>query len=1174
MAFCWGTNSDGRLGTGTTTNSTTPVAVSMPAGVTFVSIVTSSVSTCALTSTGEVYCWGSNASGQLGNGTATASTTPVAVTMPTGVTFTAISAGFNHFCALTSAGDVYCWGSNSAGQLGDGTTTNSATPVAVSMPAGVTFVEIRAGANQTCALTSAGIAYCWGNNSNGQLGNGSTTSSSTPTIVTMPAGITFVSISVGTGHTCALTSTGITYCWGNNSNGQLGNGSTTSSSTPTIVTMPAGITFVIIHLGGNHTCALTSAGTTFCWGANANGQLGTGTTTGSTTPTAVIMPFGFTFSILVVGNMHTCALTSAGVAFCWGSNSGGQLGSCTLLNATAPTRVVACVPPATSTRTPTSTHTASSTRTPSNTRSHTRTPTPPSYPWGIFTSISTGAYSTCAVATTGVAFCWGSNMFGQLGNGSTTWSDIPVAVTMPTGVTFVVINAGFTHTCALTASGDAYCWGNNIFGQLGDGTTEDSATPVAVSMPTGVTFVSIVVSMYHTCALTASGDVYCWGINRANQLGNGTTTESSIPVAVTMPAGISFSSLATSGYSTCALTASGDAYCWGYNAFGQLGIGSTSNAAVPTVVTMPAGVTFDELSVGRYHTCAITPTGIAYCWGLNAGGALGNGSTTNRTTPVVVTMPTGVTFDSISTGWNHTCALTATGVAYCWGQNSGQVGDGTTTNRLMPVLVNMPTGMTFVEIMAGSTHTCGLAGNGLAYCWGNNTNGQLGLCNCVTYTKPSQVGMACTQNTATATNTVTPSDTRTPTNTQTPSNTRTETFTRTPTNTATDTSTPTDTRTPTNTRTSTNTRTETFTRTPTNTPTESNTPTDTSTPTDTRTSTNTRTETFTRTPTSTPTESNTPTHTSTTTNTRTSTNTATATATHTATATNSATPTPQLLTPKKLVVGNQFILGLLHNGTLIAWGKTPGYIIPAALKDKTFIDIAAAASTGFALESDGTLHDWGNNEFGERNIPVAARTGVIAISAGTRYAMAVKVDGSVIAWGNDQFNQVKNAPKDSGYIDVEGGAQHALALKSDGTVVAWGDASNGRTTVPPGLTDVVAISAGFNHSAVLLSNGKAVVWGANSKSQLEIPSTLSNVVAIAAGNECTLVVLANGALINYGNTLCTFSPGIDAIKDGALLVTSDNQNSAVVLRSGRIRVSGTIDLGVNVTRTPTRTPTP
>ena len=287
-AYCWGLNSQGRLGNNSTTNSRIPVAVQMPAGVSFQSIAAGYAHTCALTNEGKAYCWGLNSQGQLGNNSTTNSSTPVAVQMPAGVSFKSIAAGYYHTCALTNEGKAYCWGKNQYGQLGNNSTTNSSTPVAVQMPAGVArFQSIAIGYAHTCALTNEGKAYCWGWNNKGQLGNNSTTNSSTPVAVQMPAGVSFQSIPVGIGHTCALTNEGKAYCWGWNNKGQLGNNSTTSSSTPVAVQMPAGVSFQSIAAVYYHTCALTNEGKAYCWGLNEYGQLGNNSTTDSSIPLAV-----------------------------------------------------------------------------------------------------------------------------------------------------------------------------------------------------------------------------------------------------------------------------------------------------------------------------------------------------------------------------------------------------------------------------------------------------------------------------------------------------------------------------------------------------------------------------------------------------------------------------------------------------------------------------------------------------------------------------------------------------------------------------------------------------------------------------------------------------------------------------------------------------------------------
>jgi alpha-tubulin suppressor-like RCC1 family protein len=266
-----------------------------------------------------------------------------------------------------------------------------------------------------------------------------------------------------------------------------------------------------------------------------------------------------------------------------------------------------------------------------------------------------------------------------------------MTVLLSTGETFTSLAAGYIHTCGLTPAGAAYCWGDNEFGQLGDGTTTDRLTPTPVATPVGVRFASLDAGWIHSCGLTPEGAAYCWGENSDGTIGDGTTTNRLIPTAVTMPAGVTFTSLAVGILHTCGLTAAGTLYCWGANQRGRVGDGTTTNRLTPVPVAMPAGVTFTSVSAGYAHTCGPTPAGSVYCWGRNVFGELGDGTLTERHTPGVVAMPAGVTFTSLAVGYVHTCALTPAGAPYCWGVNAnGRLGDGTITNRLTPTKVVQP----------------------------------------------------------------------------------------------------------------------------------------------------------------------------------------------------------------------------------------------------------------------------------------------------------------------------------------------------------------------------------------------------------------------------------------------------------------------------------------------------
>lgn len=356
-----------------------------------------------------------------------------------------VSPGSLHSCGLTPAGAAYCWGSNAFVQLGDSSTMDATTPVAVH--GGLTFANLNAGVFYTCAVTLGGMPYCWGEEDSGDLGR----IGSADTPVPVSGGVTLATVSAGGSVTCGLTPMGAAYCWGNNYDGELGIGTsvgpvTSCACSPAAVAVSGGLTFMAVSAGFTYACGVTTANVAYCWGFNGQGQLGVDPTGPevcvsndhcSTSPVPV--SGGLSFASITADLSHTCGVTTAGKAYCWGVNDYGELGDGTVNPSTTPVAVAGGL---------------------------------------TFSEVHAGNGYTCGLTRAGKAYCWGSNNSGRLGNGHTTNSARPVAVLG--GLTFVTMDIGVGTACAVTRTNVAYCWGSNSYGQLGNGQTLDSSVPVVV----------------------------------------------------------------------------------------------------------------------------------------------------------------------------------------------------------------------------------------------------------------------------------------------------------------------------------------------------------------------------------------------------------------------------------------------------------------------------------------------------------------------------------------------------------------------------------------------------------------------------------------------------------------------------------------------------------------------
>lgn len=453
--------------------------------------------------------------------------------------------------------------------------------------------------------------------------------------------------------------------------------------------------------GGSHSVALRSDGTVWAWGYGGLGQLGDGTNNNWTIPVQVRGPgnIGYLTGVaaIAVGYDHTLALKSDGTFWAWGSGGLGQLGDGYRTNRSNPVQVLG----------------AGGT----------------GYLTGV-TAFAGGGSHTVALRTNGTVWAWGYNVHGQLGNGSNISEPLPVGVSNISGVAGVTaIAGGDSHTLALKSNGTVWDWGYNNYGQLGDGTTTNRTSAVQVSGLSGVT--AIAGGRNHAVALKTDGTVWTWGYNYYGQLGDGTSTNRTTPVQVSGLTGVT--AVAAGDYHTVALRVDGTVWAWGYNFFGQLGDGTNTWRSTPVQVWGPGGIGFltgvTAIEAGYGHSVALKNDGGVLTWGYNAYGQLGDGTTTQRTSPVTVIVLSGAT--SIAAGYGYTAALKSDGTVWTWGRNnSGQLGDGTTSNRSTPGQVLGPGGAGYLTgvtaVVTGGAHSAALKSDGMVWTWGYNVNGQLG----------------------------------------------------------------------------------------------------------------------------------------------------------------------------------------------------------------------------------------------------------------------------------------------------------------------------------------------------------------------------------------------------------------------------------------------------------------
>ena len=705
---------------------------------------------------------------------------------PRGIRFSQISAGRGHILAVASDGNIYAWGSNDYGQLGDGTTTERHEPVQVKKPQGVsqdfTWVQTSAGYMFSFGLGSDGKLYSWGNNLHGYLGDGTTNDRHTPAPVNppqnAPAGFTWKQVAAGSLHALGLGSDGKLYSWGNNLYGYLGDGTTNDRYTPVPVIPPpnvsAGFTWKQVSCWGWHSLALGSDNWLYSWGYNGTNELGIGGPTGyQLTPVRVAAPqktaSGFIWVESKMGDYYSLAIGSDGNIYGWGYGASGNIGNGDVDNEPSPTQAFK--------------------------------------PYGVlpqfvWKQISSLSFASLAIGSDGNLYSWGGNANGQLGDNTTTQRNTPVRVAAPqnapTGLTWVQVSAGWdNNSFGLASDGNLYSWGKNANGQLGDNTTNDRHIPGRVNLPgtTTVTAVSfggaagtnITKNTDGTWSVTtpahARGKVdtaVSWTLNGQQPdahlayryLDSYTVTFTSTDSSCPTPSGMPQSQTVTEGRQAKRPSPDPKANGCLFDGWFTKDIGNDSKIAYDfsqpvtgnttlaahwtrmdthwslnpdkgnvlggqhvtiTPPTINRGIRFNQASAGGSFSIGIASDGNAYAWGNNKYGQLAQkpADAATQKTPVRIPLPDGTdssfTYTQVAAGDSHVLAIGSNGILYSWGRNDhGQLGDGTTTDRYKPQPVKDTSGQPFkaVQVSAGVADSAAIDSESRVYTWGSESTGK------------------------------------------------------------------------------------------------------------------------------------------------------------------------------------------------------------------------------------------------------------------------------------------------------------------------------------------------------------------------------------------------------------------------------------------------------------------
>jgi alpha-tubulin suppressor-like RCC1 family protein len=741
--WAWGWNGYGQLGDGSTLQRNTPVQIGTESN--WIMISAGQNHSLGIKSDGTLWAWGRNDNGQLGDGTLVDNHTPIQI--GTSSDWYQVEAGGMHNLALKSDGKLWAWGNNEGGQLGDGTTIDRPFPVQIGLANN--WSQVSGGYLHSLGIKNDGTLWAWGYNPDGRLGDGTTTNRSVPVQI-FGADNNWSQISAGSDFSLGLKSYGTLCAWGGNWAGQLGDGTTTERHYP--VQTGTASNWNRITAGRNHGLAFKSDGTLWSWGSNIYGQLGDGTTFNRTSPVQI----GTYTSEITAGSYHSLCINSFGTSLAWGYNAAGQIGdgsgtfeihSPVIINSpfseTSDKTVLIddgaiysgitdeqeiCITSGSVILTADNnedgiftgigvTDNANGTATfdpeTAGLGSHSI-----SYQVDVmyFVNISAGTSHSVGIKSDGTLWAWGRNNYGQLGNGSTNQTSNPVQIGADTD--WSQISAGDNHNLGIKSDGTLWAWGINLDGQLGDGTTINRAYPVQIGSETN--WSQITAGSKHSLGLKSDGTLWAWGVNNDGQLGDGTDISSSSPIQIAV--GTYWSQIVAGDNHNLAIKSDGTLWTWGRNGNGQLGDGTNSSSFFPLQIG-PA-MNWSQIYAGGNHSFGVQSDGALWAWGWNNYGQLGDGTTISRSSPVQI----GATanWSQIALGGNHSLGIKNDGTLWAWGNNGyGQLGDGTTGYNINAPM-QIGTATNWDQLAAGYIHSLAIKSDEKLWAWGDNAYGQLG----------------------------------------------------------------------------------------------------------------------------------------------------------------------------------------------------------------------------------------------------------------------------------------------------------------------------------------------------------------------------------------------------------------------------------------------------------------